>query len=173
VGGRVLCPVVLGWQEFTLSEPDKVRRAQDEEAVVIARRLDVLQQLIRDCDRLPEETRGAMRQQYIASMISGIASPEEWANYYRSLWHTAFGFWNALAPEHKVGKNLLGGVAWAYELINGQGVTKADLDALELAIRVVSQEDALKNSSGQSGQAATQPTDIRSTEVGPQSTPTS
>jgi len=165
----VIRKVKLGGVEYTLSQPDKVRKAADEEAVVISRRLDMLPALARACEGLPEESRAAWRRDYINTMVCGIASPEEWTVYYRSLWQLAFRFWCALDPADRGNRSLLDGVSWAYEIVGGEGVTKEDMDSLWLAIRVVSQEDALGESFG-SGGAATPPTDSQTTEGGQQST---
>ena len=171
--GKVSREVTLGGVKYVLSEPDKVRRAADEEMLVVARRLDMLGPLMQSCELLPEKSRGEARQQYIQAMICGIASPEEWRAYYRSPWQTAFKLWNALAPAHKKDKTFLEGVAWAYEVINDSATTQDEMDSLSLAIRIVSQEDALKNSSGSQETADTPAMDTLSTEAGPASTPSS
>ena len=173
--GVVIRKVRLGGgAEYTLSQPDKVRKAADEEAVVIARRIDMLPALAKACQALPEESRAAWRRDYINMMVCGIATPEEWSAYYRSFWQLAFRFFNALDPEdkNKKGVSLLDGVAWAYEMVSGEDVTKEEIDSLWLAIRMVSQEDAVKNSSG-SEEADTPPMADPSSADGQSSTPTS
>jgi hypothetical protein len=192
--GVVVRTVTMGSEEYLLSNPDRVRKAADEEAVVIARRLDMLAALARACEALPEASRAQWRQDYIQKMLCGIASPEEWSAYYRSIWRLAFRFWNALDEKHKIlpgdpgdqwarpprpaipprRMTLLEGVSWAYELVNREDVGRAQVDSLELALEAVSQADATKNSSsGSTDQAATQATDTQSTEGGQPSTPTS
>jgi len=151
--GAVNREVSLAGETYLLSQADKVRKAADEESVVIARRLDMLPAIAKACEEIPKESRAEWRRDYLNSMICGIASPEEWANYYRSLWEFAFRFWNALDLKHKLNPqgaqmSLLEGVLWAYELLSSSDVTKADIDALMIAVRMVSQEDAVKNSSG-------------------------
>ena len=174
--GTVLREVKMGSETFLLSQPDRVRRAADEEAVVIARRLDMLPALAKACVGIPEEERVAWRRDYINTMVCGIASPEEWTTYYRSLWQLAFRFWNALDPKHKLTddgkrrKTLLEGVTWAYEVVNSDDVSKEDIDSLWLGIRVVSQEDSVKNFSG-SPEAGTPVMATHLTVDGPQSTP--
>jgi hypothetical protein len=146
--GICIRKATLGGVEYVLSVPDKVRRAADEEAVVISRRLDMLPALAKACADIPAEERQAWRQDYIRTMIVGIASPEEWTTYYRSPWNTAFRFWNALDPKEKGDRSLLDGVGWCYELLNADDVTDQERDSLWLAIRMVSQEGALGESSG-------------------------
>ena len=189
--GVVMRKVTLAGTEYTLSQPDRVRKAADEEAVVISRRLDMLPALARSCASLPEEERAAWRKDYIATMTCGIASPEEWAVYYRSLWQPAFRFWNALDPVHKMmpgdpgdrtsrpprppvaprPMTLLEGVEWSYELLNSDDVSKEEIDSMWLAIRVVSQEEQLGNSFGSEEKAAILPTDIPTTAAGLPSMP--
>ena len=137
--------ITLAGTEFTLSQADKIRKAADEEAVIIGRRLDMLPAIARACMALPEEERAAWRRDYIATMIVGIASVAEWQAYYTSLWRLAFRFWNTLDPDHKGKRTLLDGVAWCYEIINDADVTKDNLDSLELAIEMVSQESEVSN----------------------------
>lgn len=172
--GVVLREATLAGQVYLLSQPDKVRKAADEEAVVISRRLDMLPALAQSCAAIPELERAAWRSAYIDKMMCGIASPQEWSAYTSSLWHLAFRFWNALDPKHKENRTLLDGVRWSYELLNNDDVTMLEIDALWLAIRCVSQEDAVKNSSsGSNAPASTPSTDSRSTVAGQPSTITS
>jgi hypothetical protein len=170
--GAVVREVTLSGTTYTLSTPDTVRKAADEEAVIVGRRLDTLQALVQACDALPAERRGVWVDNYVKSMIVGMASPQEWEAYFNSLWRDAFRLWHALDPKHKEGKTLLEGVRWAYEAICAPDVSGAELTELRLAIRIVSQEEVVKNSSGSEG-AATPPTEDQSTEAGQPSTPTS
>ncbi len=163
--GVVIRKVTLAGVEYTLSVPTKVRKAADEEAVVIARRLDMLPAIARSCASLPEAERIAWRQSYITSMLIGIASKQEWAAYYDSLWNLAFLFWNALDPSQKGNRTLMEGVAWAYELVNDENVTNEEVGSLWIAIKMVGQEETLKNSSG-SAEEATPPMDSPNTTVG-------
>lgn len=146
--GFCIRKITLAGVEYTLSQPDKVRKAADEESVVIARRMDILPAIARSCASLPDMERDAWRRDYISTMVCGIASPEEWRSYYNSLWQLAFRFWNALDAKDRAGKSLLDGVAWAYEVINSEDVSREDIDSLWLAIRMVSQEAPLGESSG-------------------------
>ena len=178
--GVCLRNVTILGETYLLSQADKVRRAADEEAVIISRRLDMLQAIGRACVALPVEERAAWREQFIEKMMSGIATPSEWNTYYNSLWRLAFRFWNALDPKHKADPSnpgrsmtLLDGVAWAYELLSSDDVTKDEIDSLWLAIRMVSQEDSIKNSSPGSEAPVTQPTATPSMGATQPSTPSS
>jgi hypothetical protein len=146
--GAVVRKVQIGGVEYELSTPDLVRKAADEEAVLIARRLDMMPAVVRACEALPEDKRATWMSSYLDKMVCGIASNQEWLAYYSSPWQDAFRFWHALAPEERAGRTLLDGVQWAYEVISGDDVSADDMRALRLAIRMVSQEDAVKNSSG-------------------------
>jgi len=146
--GVVIRKVTVGGQEFTLSQPDRVRKAADEEAVVLSRRLDMLPSVVRACTALPTDEQRAWRRDYINAMMCGIATPEEWSAYYRSMWELAFRFWNAMDPADRGGRSLVDGVTWCYEMVSSEGVTKDEMESLWVGIRMVSQEEALKNSSG-------------------------
>lgn len=172
VAGAVMRKVQVGGDEFTLSTPDLVRKAADEEAVIIARRLDMLPAIVRACEALPQERQAAWMNAYLDKMMCGIATGDEWQAYYRSAWYDAFRFWHALSPEDKGNRSLLDGVQWAYEAISRDAVTADEMKSLRIAIRMVSQEDAVKNSSG-SPREDTPKTDDQSTEAGPPSTTSS
>ncbi len=163
--GVVMKEVTLGDKTYLLSQPDRVRKTADEESVIIARRLDMFPALARACAVIPEQERAAWRRDYIDAMICGIASVKEWNAYYGSLWRDAFRFWNALDPKEKGDKTLLDGVSWAYEILTDDRRTKDEMDALWLAVRVVSQEDLVGESSG-SADLATPLTATQSTEAG-------
>jgi hypothetical protein len=149
VAGLVVREVTVAGQVFTLNQSDKVRKAADEESLVLSRR------------QIPDSLTGQDRQAAIGLMLCGIATPEEWGNYYRSLWPMAFKFWCAMDPRHqddpsnpKRKRTLLDGVRWCYELINT--ASGDELENLSLALRVVSQEEEIKNSSGQTPPSDTQ-----------------
>lgn len=178
--GFVVRKVTVGEVEYTLSQPDKVRKAADEEALIISRRLDMLAALAKACAELPVKQQAAWRDAYISAMMCGIASELEWHAYWDSLWNLAFRFWNALDPKDRLrfggtdGRttgDMLIGVSWAYEIVSSTERTKEEIDSLWLAIRCVSQEDALKNSSGSEAPEAKPPMDTPSTEAGLPSTP--
>ena len=141
--GVVIREVTLGGTKFVLSQPDKVRRAADEEAVIISRR------------QMPAGLDPVDKAAAINSMMCGIATPEEWRAYWRSLWELAFRFWNALDPEDrkkhagtdgKTPAGLLQGVRWAYDVVSQDGITREEIDDLWMAIKMVSQEEETKNS---------------------------
>lgn len=166
--GIVIRKVTLAGVEYVLSQPDRVRKAADEEAVVISRR------------QLPQGLLPEDRASAINALVSGIASSEEWNIYYRSLWQLAFRFWNALDPDDRkkaLGrpilpndrKALLEGVTWAYELVGSDGVTKEEIESLWLAIRMVSQEVQVGESSGSAGPASIPLTATPNMEAGQQS----
>ena len=177
--GVVAQEVTLGGVKYLLSQPDKVRKAADEESVVLARRLDMLPAIARACEALPPESQEAWRNAYISHLVCGFASRDEWNAYYSSLWYEAFRFWNALDPEHRVDRShpkrprtrtLVEGVTWAYEIIADEAVTPDERLAFRVAARIVSQSDLVKNSSG-SEATSPPPMDTPSTEAGPVSTP--
>ena len=143
--GQVIRKVTLGGVDFTLSQCDKIRRAADEECVIVARRLDILAGLVEACDKLPEASKTVWINAALDKLMCGIASPDEWRSYYRSHWRLAFRFWNALDPSHKGSRSLLEGVTWAFEQIMQDGVPAAEMEALERAIEMVSQENEVKN----------------------------
>ena len=157
--GTVTRQVTLGDQTYLLSKPFRVRKAADEEAVIIARRLDLFPALVRACAALPAAEQAAWRRDYLNTMLCGFATPHEWTAYARSLWEMAFRFWHVLDPKHKRGADgqemsLLDGVAWAFEVINDQSRTTEELDTLQMEISLVGQEVPLGESSG-SAEAAT------------------
>jgi hypothetical protein len=164
--GVVAREVTLAGNRYLLNQPDRVRKAADEEAVVLSRRLDLLPALSRACATLPVSERDAWRREYVAAMVSGIATAEEWAVYFRSTWQLAFRFWSALDPKQRGDRSLTDGVAWAYEIVNDSNVTRDEIDALWLAIRIVSQEDLLGESSGSAAEASTPLTANQTTEAG-------
>lgn len=168
--GVVLRNVTLNGETYLLSNPDRVRKAAEEEAVVISRRLDMLPAIARACAGLPADQQQGWRKDYLNAMMIGIASPDEWGAYYRSLWRLAFRFWSALDDKHKAGRNLLEGVAWCYELVNADGVLNTELDSLEMAIRITSQEEAGKNLPGSPAGANIPATATPSMEAGQPST---
>lgn len=140
--GIAMREVTLAGVKYLLSQPDKVRKAADEEAVVISRRLDLLPALAKSCLGMTLEQQNAWRKGYIERMTCGIASRDEWAAYFDSNWRMAFRFWNALDPKHKT-MDLLDGVRWAYEVLMSYDVTKEEWQSLELALRAVSQSEQL------------------------------
>lgn len=159
--GVVIRRVTLGETTYLLSQVDKVRKAADEEAVIVARRLDMLAALVSATDKLPVARQDAWRNAYIQQLIVGIASTREWQAFFGSLWKTAFRFWNALDPTEKLDpkdergkrqRTLLDGVEWAYEIVCSDDVTVEQRESLELALDMVSQENEIKNSSGQSSE---------------------
>lgn len=168
--GVVVRKVWLGGDEFTLSQPDKVRKAADEEAVVISRR------------QLPKSLTGDDRKEAINAMMCGIATPEEFEAYRRSAWRLAFRFWNALDPTDRMkyagvsGKTpaeLIAGVEWAYEVLSSDERTVEEFDNLWRAILMTSQEELVGNSSGPHSEAGTQQMDRPTTEAGLPSTTSS
>lgn len=176
--GTAMREVTLGGKKYLLSQCDKVRRAAEEEAVIISRRLDMLPAVTRACAGLPDEERAGWRAAYIERMMCGIASMDEWESYERSLWKVAYRFWNALDPHYKLDENdkpktLLVGVEWAYQVLQTSETTRDEWDALMIAVRIVSQEELVKNSSGSEGTSPTPPTEPHSTEDGQPSTSSS
>jgi len=167
----VVRKVSLAGVQYTLSQPDKVRKSADEEAFIISRRMDMIPAIARSCANVSPTERAEWRNAAIEKLMTGIASPEEWKSYYFSMWELAFRFWNALDPTDRVqhagvsgttSAEMITGVEWAYEVIKHDDVTAEDRDVLQRAIQCVSQEEAEKNFCG-SQQGATPATDTQST----------
>ena len=168
--GLCVRTVTLAGESYVLSQPQKVRKAADEEMVVCSRR------------QIPPGISDTDRPSAIAAVVAGIASPEEWRSYLNSAWQLAFCFWTALDPAERkrcagvAGKTpaeTVKGVYWAYETVMNADVTQDEVQLAWAAIRCVGQEDALGESSGSTGAAATPLTANPSTEAGLPSTPSS
>lgn len=148
VAGTVIREVSLGGETYTLSQPDRVRKAADEEALIIARRVtSALSAVGQAMAEMPAQERAEWRSSFTQALIVGIASPEEWSNYYRSRWFDAFRFWSALDPKHKTEpdndkreRNVLDGTRWVYELMHRKEVTSDELELAAIAVKAVSQE---------------------------------
>ena len=174
--GGVAREVTIGDITYLLSQPDKVRRAMDEEMFLLSKRLDILPAIAARCADMPAQEAAAWRHEAIESMMCGIAFVREWQAYYDSLWQWAFRFWNALdissRPKEitKLGptKAILDGVRWAYEILDG--ATKVEMDSIVTAIRTVSQENPLGEPSSSPDDPASRATDIPTTAAGQTST---
>jgi hypothetical protein len=157
VAGVCIRHAALGAQKFCLSQPDKVRRVADEEALIVSRRLDMLVPMTEACAKLDAAQGDRVLSLFIDRLMCGIASQSEWVAYFQSRWRLAFRFWNALDPEHKLDPadplrqrplSMIKGVHWAFELICSAEVTEEQREALEVAIEQVSQETEIPKSAG-------------------------
>ena len=174
--GGVARPVTIGDTTYLLSQPDKVRRAMDEEMFLISKRLDILPVIAARCADMPAAEAAAWRKEAIESMMCGMAFAREWQAYYDSLWQWAFRFWNALdassRPEEITKRSrtqaLLDGVRWAYEVLDAS--TKTEMDSVVAAIRTVSQEAPLGEPSSSPDDPASRATDTPTTAAGQPST---
>lgn len=163
--GVVCRKVTILGVEYLLNQPAKVRTAADEEAFILSRRADTLAAMMRAASTLSPAEKAAWRRDYINAMLCGIASSEEWSAYFTSLWRLAFRFWSALDPEQKAGRSLIDGVEWAYSIVNMPGITKEELDSLDLSCDIVSQQQDVGESSG-SSETTSPPTADLSTAAG-------
>ena len=157
VAGVCIRKVTLLGTEYTLSQPDKIRKAALEECVIVSRRLDMLEAMTQACGRLPAAQGNHLFGMFLDRAMSGVPSAEEWKNYWTSNWRLAFRFWNALDPSDRAKalgvnevkpsdrKALLEGVEFCFELIMHEDTSEAELNALNLAIRATSQEELVGN----------------------------
>jgi hypothetical protein len=166
--------------KYLLSQPLRMGNYGDEEALVLSRRIDPGDFGLRMMTRLPASCHAALWQGCAAAAMRGIPSEEEWAAYNGSSWKTAFMLWNTLDPKHKVDRDtkgpidLMSGVQWALGIL--AAMDDAARQDLFVKIAIVSQDAAIKNSSGRPVNpepANEQPMENLSTTDGPPSSNTS
>lgn len=155
VAGKAFRVFEHAGQKYLLSEPLRVSTYADEEAIVLWKRRDPGEFAIRMVRMLPASYHAGIWEGATAANMRGIPSEEEWAAYGKSQWKSAFMFWNTLDERHKKNAqtgevvSLLDGVNWAMEFMTA--LPEAALAELHMKIQLVSQEAALKNSSGRQG----------------------
>lgn len=159
VAGAITRDVTLNGVAYTLSQPDRVKKAADEERLLISLR------------QLPAGLTGQDRKDAIAAMTIGMASTEEWQAFYGSIWSDAAAFWRALDPKHRLDpddprgkreRSFVEGAKWCYELLKAEGVTYEERGELSREIDLVSQRTEVKNSCGLPTQGDTPATAGRS-----------
>lgn len=151
VAGKSFRTFEHGGQKFLLSQPLRVSSYADEEALVLWKRRDPGEFAMRLVQRLPASYHAGIWEGAAAANMRGIPSEEEWASYGSSAWKTAFMFWNTLDESHKKSATgevvgLIDGVQWALEFVSTLPPDK--LTELRMKVAIVSQDAALKNSSG-------------------------
>lgn len=179
VAGKVYREFEHGGHKYLLSRPLRVGSYSDEEALVLWARRDPGEFGMRMISRLPASYHAAVWEGCARASMSGIPSEEEWAAYNASTWKTAYMLWNTLDPKHKLDKvtkapiDLIAGVQWARGVVSS--LDSNELLELMMKIREVSQDEAIKNSSGRTASAEPapdQPTEGPSTEESSPSTNT-
>jgi len=133
----------------------------EEEELVLSRRMDHVAFAIEACRRSPSSRHTAIWEGVSAAYSRGIATQEEWEAYYASVWRPAFLLYKTLDPQHTRDRTMLQSVQWCLDLLRSLG--DEDSQRLWEAVRFVSQEDDLKNSSGPSRNSGTPETANRST----------
>lgn len=181
VAGKAFRTFEYEGMKYLLSQPLRIRNYAEEEALVLSKRIDPGEFGVRMISRLPVSFHAAIWQGCAAAGMRGIPSEDEWSAYNSSSWKTAYMLWNTLDGKHKIDQetkepiDLMAGVDWALGVI-----TSLDENALrELFVKIsaVSQDAAIKNSSGRPAHpvpaASDQETDNQPTTDGPASTNTS
>lgn len=166
--------------KYLLSQPLRMGSYSDEESLVLYKRIDPGEFGLRMASRLPASYHAAIWEGCAAASMRGIPSEEEWAAYNASSWKTAFMFWQTLDAKHKVDKetkqpiDMIDGVRWAMNVVTS--LPRDKLQELCILIALVSQDAAIKNSSGRTAHAEPAPSPLRedpSTTDGQPSTTTS
>jgi hypothetical protein len=142
-------------KKYLLSQPLRMGSYSDEEAIVLWKRIDPGEFGLRMIPRLPPTFHASVWEGCARASMAGIPSAEEWSAYNASPWKTAYMLWQTLDPKHKVDKetkeaiDLIDGVQWALTFITQ--LPEKKLKELSLKIAFVSQDTAIKNSSGRTG----------------------
>lgn len=177
VGGMGYRVFEHGGQKYVLSQPLRLLCYKEEEAFVLSRRRDPALFGLRMYKQLPQSSQVALWEGCARADMGGIPSPDEWLAYNASLWKSAYVFWHCLDPRHKVDEgtkepiDLLAGMDWAVEFLHG--LTREEFERLMVLTKIISQDEAVKNSSGRTATARPaneqQPEDLDMTD-GPPST---
>lgn len=182
VAGKVYKTFEFEEKKYLLSQPLRLASYADEEALVLWKRIDPGEFGVRMVSRLPATFHAAVWEGCARAAMSGIPSAEEWSAYSNSTWKTAYMLWQTLDPKHKIDKeskepiDLTEGVQWAVGFITR--LPEMKVKELCVLIALVSQDTAIKNSSGRTpsgdpAETSSQPTDIPDTMDGQPSTNTS
>ena len=162
---------------YLLSQPLRMASYADEEALVLWKRRDPGDFGVRMIRTLPAAYHAAIWEGCARAAMSGIPSDEEWSAWNASHWKRAYMLWNTLDPKHKLEKetnepiDIVDGVQWALGIITS--LEQNELLGLLTKIAYVSQDTAIKNSSGRTAPAEPapdQPTETPSSTDTPQST---
>jgi hypothetical protein len=159
--------------KYLLSQPLRMASYSDEEALVLWKRRDPGEFALRMVQRLPASYHAGIWEGAAAANMRGIPSEEEWSAYNGSSWKTAYMLWHTLDSKHKVDKDtsgpidLIDGVQWALGFITS--LPREKLQELSILIALVSQDTAIKNSSGRTAQPAPAesqpPDDLATTDI--------
>jgi len=172
VSGRAFREVTLDGQKYILSQPLKVGSFAEQEGLILSRRLDVVELVaIPAISRLPAHMHASVWEGVASAAARGMASKEEWGAYHDSLWKKAYMLWSTLDPKHKATpmgpKPLKEGVEWALDILDRMPFTQYEIVMQQVGF--ISQDAALKNSSGPSDQSGTPSMDDPTTKAGPPS----
>lgn len=146
---------------YLLSQPLQLGSYSDEESLILWKRRDPGEFGLRMISRLPASYHAAIWEGCAAASMRGIPSQEEWDAYNASSWKTAYMLWHTLDHKHKIDKDtkqpidLIDGVQWALSVITS--LQPVQFKELCLLIAIVSQDSAIKNSSGRTAKAAPAP----------------
>lgn len=158
VAGVVYRTFIYKDKKLLLSRSLRIKSFIEEEAFVLAKRLDPKMFGLRVYQDLPSSERVNLWEGCARAAMSGIPNAAEWLAYNNSTWKSAYVFWHCLDDKHKTDKetkepiDLLEGVAWAAEFLVSLPPEKQQ--ELFVLIDIVSQDSAIKNSSGRTAPAS-------------------
>lgn len=187
VAGKTFRTFTFEGKTYILSQPLRMACYADEEALVLWKRKDPGDLGLRMVSQLPPTAHAAVWEGCARAAMAGVPSRDEWDAWNGSRWKQAYMLWHTLDPKHKIDNqtkqpiNLIDGVQWAVEFIGrlplSEGGAAASVEGtyedLLLKIAAVSQDAAIKNSSGRTAPAEpapSQPMDDRPTTDGQPST---
>ena len=174
VAGKNYRTFTHGGVNYLLSQPLQLGSYGDEESLILWKRRDPGEFGLRMVSRLPASYHASIWEGCARAAMDGTPSEAEWASYNASSWKTAYMFWHTLDSKHKIDKetkrpiDLIDGVQWALGVISS--LPAEQLKELLLKIAAVSQDIAIKNSSGRPATpepAQDQPLDTHITTDGP------
>ena len=148
-------------KRYILSQPLRMSSYADQMALVLSMRRDPMEFALRAICRLSQSFHASVWEGCAMANMPGIPSKQEWQNYDDSVWKQGYMLWVCLDPKHKINPetkepfDLIEGVTWAVGFITGlphvqPGDTNVNgtYEQLMIYIGEVSQDDAIKNSSG-------------------------
>ena len=144
---------------YWLTQPLTMGKYADEQTLVVYLRNNPGDFAAKMMQRLPEKVWQGVLNAAALAANGGVPTEEEWTNYGNSMWKKAYRLWTVLDPQHKVNDKgvpftLIQGVEYAlnmlYEAAQASEIVGRDLvSEVMMKCIIVSQEDALKNWSGQ------------------------
>lgn len=190
VAGKTFRTFTFDGKSYLLSQPLRMASYADEEALVLWKRRDPGEFGLRMVAILQPTAHAAVWEGCARAAMAGIPSREEWAAWNSSRWKQAYMLWHTLDPKHKIDNqtkqpiSLIDGVQWAVDFIGqvmhsqteqepGSPVVEGTYEDLLLKLAAVSQDAAIKNSSGRTVPAEPAPDpamENRATTVGQPST---